>query len=271
QREGRTRRRGEVDDLVLHDVLLLLDVGARVGVRRHERWRDVERWRPPHQRLLRPVVPLPVMVPLLAPPRLALRPHTPVASELPAELLHLRRIRRLLLLVLGTVPLPLLGEVLHLPLHVDHVGLTRLDPLLAAGASPLRQPRPDRSENLRHHLRDHQQHRDRQRHVDQDRVFTHRRPPSSSAVSTPFGTTADRAAPAAPGSPSPTGCPRTSPSGGRRSTARRRRRRMPPPAARARATPGSGCAAPVRPPSSPRGSETLRPTPSAGRRASSSR
>src|SRR5690625_797365 len=100
------------------------------GVGGHERWGDVERWLPPQKSLLRPVVPLPVNLPLAPPPGLTLRPHAPVVGELPAELLHLLRIRLLLPLVLGTVPLPLLGEVLHLPLHVDHVRAASLDPRL---------------------------------------------------------------------------------------------------------------------------------------------
>src|SRR5699024_8740580 len=124
-------------------------------VRGHERRRDVERRLPPQKSLLRPVVPLPMPVPLLAPPRLALRPHAPVVGELTAKLLHLRRIRRPIAIMLLTIQTPLLGQVLDLPLHVDHVSLAGLDPLLASSPSPLRHPRPDRAEDLRYRLRDH--------------------------------------------------------------------------------------------------------------------
>src|SRR5699024_7555214 len=134
-------------------------------------------------------------VPLLAPPRLALRPHAPVVGELTAKLLHLLRIRRPIAIMLLTILPPLLGQVLDLPLHVDHVSLAGLDPLLASSPSPLRHPRPDRAEDLRHRLRDHQQNSHHQRDVYQDRVFTHRRPTPSSAASTPSEPTADRAAP----------------------------------------------------------------------------
>src|SRR5699024_965616 len=244
---------------------------ARYGVGGHERWGDVERWLPPQKGLLRPVVPLPVNLPLAPPPGLTLCPHSAVVRELSLERLYLGGVLGLLASVFHSVDLALLGEVLDLPLHVDHVRAASLDPRLTALPRPFGHPRSERPEDLRHRLRDHQQNSHRQRAVDEARVFPHQRPTPSSAAPTPSGKTASRAASSEPRLSSPTECPRTSPSGGRRSPARRTPPRTPPRVDRARATRRSGSARSSPPPTSPRGSGTLLPTPEAGTPASSTR
>src|SRR5699024_12545966 len=105
---------------------------ARYGVGGHERVGDVERWPPPQKGLLRPVVPLPVDLPLAPPPRLTPCPHTAVLRELSLERLYLGGVLGLLASVFHPVDLALLGEVLDLPLHVDHVRAASFDPRLTA-------------------------------------------------------------------------------------------------------------------------------------------
>src|SRR5699024_1723347 len=100
------------------------------GVGGHERWGDVERWLPPQKSLLRPVVPLPVDLPLAPPPGLTPCPHTAVLRELSLERLYLGGVLGLLASVFHPLDLALLGEVLDLPLHVDHVRAASLDPRL---------------------------------------------------------------------------------------------------------------------------------------------